>query len=122
MKNALVIDDSKFAADILCKLLGLLDVHAQAAYGTRAALLAIKDQTPDIIFVDINMPGLSGFEVLGFVKRDPITENVPVVVVTADDESDTADKARQLGALSLLVKPVMLESLEVVLKLAHIID
>lgn len=121
MKNALVIDDSKISADILCKLIELLDVRARAAYGARAAILAIQEQPPDIVFVDINMPGLSGYEVLGFIKRDPATENIPVVVVTADDDTDTKAKALQEGALALLVKPVVLESLEDILKLAKII-
>ncbi len=122
MKNALVIDDSKISADILCKLIELLDVRARAAYGARAAILAIQEQPPDIVFVDINMPGLSGYEVLGFIKRDPATENIPVVVVTADDETDTKAKALQEGALALLVKPVVLESLEDILKLAKIVS
>ncbi len=121
MKHALVIDDSKFAADILCKFLGLLDVSAQAAYGARAAMVAVKELAPDIIFLDINMPGLSGFEVLGFFKREPGTENTPVVVVTADENLQTAENARRQGAVAVMVKPLTLEALEEVLKLTHIL-
>ncbi len=121
MKRALVIDDNKVAADILCDFLNLLDIPARAAYGPRAGLLAVADQKPDIIFLDINMPGLSGFEVLGFLKREPATEQVPVIVVTADDQVQTAANALKEGAQAVMLKPLSIEALEAALKSAHIL-
>jgi len=122
MKTALVIDDNKTLADSLCQFLELLDVHATAAYSPRGMYLLLRDQTPDIVFLDINMPGLSGFEVLCFLKREWRLKDIPVVFVTSDDQKQTAERARHDGALALLVKPVTLEELENVLRQAKVIE
>ncbi len=122
MKTALVIDDNKPLADSLCQFLELLDVHATAAYSPRGMYLLLQEQTPDIVFLDINMPGLSGFEVLGFLKREWRLRTTPVVFVTSDDQEQTAERALRDGALALLVKPVTLEELEQVLRKAKIIE
>ena len=122
MKTALVIDDNKMLADSLCQFLDLLDIQATAAYSPRGMYLLLKEQTPDIVFLDINMPGLSGFEVLGFLKREWRLKEIPVVFVTSDDQKQTAERARRDGALALLVKPVSLEDLELVLRQANVIE
>lgn len=115
MPHALVIDDSRHTADTLCQMLDLLGVQAQAAYGPRDALLEIRKQPLDIIFLDINMPGVDGFEVLSFIQREPRLKKIPVVIVTSDDQPETEIKARETGALRLMLKPVSIESLEQVL-------
>lgn len=120
MHNALVIDDSRIPADALCELLSLLDIQARVAYGPRAAILSLKDEAPDVIFVDINMPGVSGFEVMSFIRREPHLAKVPIVVVTVDDSLDTLFKARELGAVDVVIKPASIESLEKALQLAQI--
>ena len=122
MKTALVIDDNKSLADGLCQILELLDVQATPAYSPRGMYLLLKEQTPDIVFLDINMPGLSGFEVLGFLKREWSLKEIPVVFVTSDDQPETAERAQRDGAFTLLVKPVTLEDLEGVLRKARIIE
>ncbi len=122
MKTALVIDDNKPLADSLCQFLELLDVQATPAYSPRGMYLLLKEQTPDIVFLDINMPGLSGFEVLGFLKREWRLKDIPVVFVTSDDTKETAERAYQDGALTLMVKPVTLEELEEVLRRAKVIE
>ena len=122
MTIALVIDDSQETADAICQILSLLDVEAYPAYGPRAAMLALKRITPDIVFMDVNMPGVDGFEVLAYLRRFPKLANVPVVIVTSDDQPETAGKARKTGALLLLVKPATVESLEGALVKAGVIQ
>jgi CheY-like chemotaxis protein len=120
MRTALVIDDNRHTADSLCQLLSLLDVVAQPAYGPRAAMLALRDFVPDIVFLDLNMPGISGFEVLGYLRREPRMLKTPVIVVTAEEEHLTVKRARQEGALAVIIKPASIESLEEALKAAQI--
>lgn len=62
--------------------------------------------TPALILLDINMPGVDGFEVLKWIRRQPALAHVPVVMLTASDEIATANRAYQLGATSFLVKPL----------------
>jgi CheY-like chemotaxis protein len=117
----MVIDDNRMMADSLCQYLSLLDVRATPTYGPRAAMLAMRERLPDIVFLDINMPGVSGFEVLSYLKREPSLSKVPVVVVTAEGDAATAERAHQLGAVALIVKPATFEALEAALKAAQII-
>jgi DNA-binding NtrC family response regulator len=121
MNKALVIDDQRAMADSVCQLLSLFNLEAKVAYGPRAAMLVLSEEIPDIVFVDINMPSLSGFEVMRFLKREPRFEKVPVVVVTADDSFETSVKAYQEGALAVVIKPASYEDLEKVLSQAKLI-
>jgi PleD family two-component response regulator len=118
MVNALVIDDNRDSADAVVKMLSLLNVEARAAYGPRAAMLVLKDVTPDIVFLDINMPGIDGFEVLSYLRRFPRMHEVPIVFITSDDQPETAGKVRKTGALLVIVKPATIDSLELALRKA----
>jgi CheY-like chemotaxis protein len=120
MINALVIDDNRLTADSLCQLLTLLEVSAQPAYGPRAAMMALTERVPDIVFLDINMPGVSGFEVLAYLRREPRYIDIPVVVVTADDDRATAKRAQKGGAIAVIIKPATFESLEDTLHIAKL--
>jgi CheY-like chemotaxis protein len=121
MTIALVVDDSQEMADSLCEMLKYLGIRAYPAYGPRAAMLALQRISPDVVFLDINMPGVDGFEVMAYLRRYPSMTNVPVIIVTSDDQPETAGRARRTGALLLIVKPVTLESLEGALKKAGLI-
>jgi CheY-like chemotaxis protein len=121
MSRALVIDDNKESADTVCEMLALLDVDAQAAYGPRAAMLLLKDFRPDIVFLDINMPGVDGFEVMSYLRRFPQMQDVPIVFVTSDDQPETAGKVRRTGALLIIIKPASVDALEMALRKAGLL-
>jgi chemosensory pili system protein ChpA (sensor histidine kinase/response regulator) len=121
MTSALVIDDNRQAADGVCQIVSLLGLQARSAYGAREAMLTLRDNIPDIIFLDIQLPGVDGFEVLSFLRREPRLKDIPVVMVTSDDQPETALKAHQTGALLTLIKPVSVETLERVLRTAKLI-
>ena len=112
MASAIVVDDNRLTADALCKMLEILGVETRVAYGPRAAILDIKKHPVDLIFLDINMPGVDGFEVLGYLRREPDLQHIPVVMVTSDDQPETAIRAQKTGALHLMLKPVTVEALE----------
>jgi len=121
MISALVIDDHRDAADTVCRMLELLDVTARPAYGPREAMLLLKDYSPDIVFLDINMPGVDGFEVMSYLRRFPDMQNTPIVFVTSDDQPETAGRVRKTGALLIIIKPATVDSLEGALKKAGLI-
>jgi CheY-like chemotaxis protein len=116
MISALVVDDTHEMADSLCRMLSLLDVQAKPAYGSRAGIMYLNDNTPQIVFMDINMPGLGGMDVISYMNREPRLAEVPVVVVTSDDQPETAERARALGAREIIIKPATIEGLELVLR------
>jgi CheY-like chemotaxis protein len=121
MRTALVIDDTRATADSLVRILKALNFEAKAAYGSAPGMLALREAVPDVVFLDINMPGVSGFELLGFVVREPRLSKVPVIVVTSDDQPQTREQALHGGATDFLLKPVMVDALEAALKKARLL-
>jgi|SRR3972149_699220 len=121
MLTALVIDDNTETADSLCQLLSLLDINAQPAYGPRAALEYLLRNVPDLVLLDLNMPGVNGLEVLGYLRREPRLVDIPVIVVTAEDERLVLQRAMRKGATAVIIKPASFEELEAVLRKAKVI-
>jgi CheY-like chemotaxis protein len=121
MKKALIVDDNRQMADSLAQMLDFYNIPTEISYGARSALTFLKDQTPSIVFLDLNMPGVTGFDVLGFVKREPHLAKVPVIVVTSDDQPESAERAKDAGADAYIVKPINLDVLEEALKSLNLI-
>lgn len=104
----LAVDDTKVNLDILVGALGERYDLSVAMNGPSALALA-TDDPPDLILLDIMMPGMDGFEVLSRLKGNPVTAEIPVIFLTA--LSDVADKARgfKMGAVDYIVKPFQIE-------------
>lgn len=107
----LVIDDE---ADILETVTFMLQARnylvISALSGNEGIERAKKDH-PDLIFLDIMMPGMDGYEVCMKLKSDRATKNIPVVMLTAKGESEAVLKAHSLGANDYVVKPFSLPTL-----------
>ena len=122
MTEALIIDDNRSTADALRQMLTVLGFKSRMAYGSSAAMSILgRGFTPKFIFLDLNMPGVAGTEILAFLRREPRLIRVPVVVVTSDDQPDTRTKVLKLGATAIIIKPATIESLETVLKKSKIL-
>jgi len=108
--RTVVVDDEQLAREELCFLLGQVggvDVVAQAGNGLEA-LRVIEEQTPDLVMLDVQMPGLTGFEVARRLLDTGIASQV--VFVTAYDQH--AIEAFEVNAVDYLLKPVEAERLE----------
>lgn len=116
MITALVIDDNTDTADSLCQLLSLLEIDAKPAYGPRAALEFLIREVPDLVLLDLNMPGVNGLEVLRYLRREPRLLDIPVIVVTAEDERLVLQRSLRAGATAVITKPASFEELEEVLR------
>jgi len=81
--GALIIDDDDMARYVLKRLLSQLHCEITEMPNGRDGLQAARDLQPEIVFLDLNMPNMSGAEVLVRLKEDPVTANIPVVVVTS---------------------------------------
>ena len=80
---------------------GLAYLNGEPPYHDRA-----KHPQPVLVLLDISMPGLDGFEVLKWIRRQPSFAHLPVVMLTASEEISAVNKAYQLWATSFLVKPL----------------
>ena len=104
-RKVLIVDDTPENIQVLMSLLRDEYAITVANNGERALHLAVAQPAPDIILLDVLMPGMDGYEVCTRLKRDPRTESIPVIFVTG--LSDQADEQRglDLGALDYIHKP-----------------
>jgi two-component system chemotaxis response regulator CheY len=112
MVDALVIDDNRGLADVFCSMLGILGISARPVYDARTGILALEKSAPDVVFLDINMPEVDGMVVLSYIRRTPGCEELPVVMVTSNDQIEMINRAKEMGATSYIVKPVNIDLLE----------
>lgn len=111
-ERLLIVDDSPDNLQLMNDVLGSDYTVAAANNGIKALALARRQPQPDLILLDIKMPGMDGYSVLSALKIDPHTAHIPVIFVTA--LADTADEAKglQLGAVDYITKPINPELLK----------
>ena len=106
-KSILVIDDNEDIRGLLTLVLQKEDYEVLEAAGGSEALIKINEYKPDLILLDVMMPGLSGLEVLATIResKEKKISEVPVIMITAKSTIDDIDAAIELGANSYIVKP-----------------
>jgi PleD family two-component response regulator len=119
--DGLIIDDTRSTADSLKKMLDVLGASVRVAYGSSAGMSILQSSTPRFIFLDVNMPGVDGFEILAYIKREPRLMKVPVFIVTSDDQRETKQRLLKDGAEGVLIKPATLNMLEDALKIIGVL-
>jgi PAS domain S-box-containing protein len=104
--RVLVVDDNPRNIELVEAQLRRSDFHVTGVTSGPEALEAVRQEPPDVILLDVMMPGMDGHEVCRQLKADPATEHIPIVMLTA--LQDKADKVRalELGANDFLSKPV----------------
>ncbi|HEX2992133.1 MAG TPA: response regulator [Anaerolineales bacterium] len=122
MAEALIIDDNRSTADALRQMLSVLGLKARVAYGSSPAMsLLATGFVPSFVFLDINMPGVDGTEILSYLRREPKLIPIAVFIVTSDDQPETRKKVMKLGATAMIIKPATIDVLETALKKARIL-
>jgi CheY-like chemotaxis protein len=99
----LLIDDDD-ALRLLCAVtLRALGIEVIEAANGERGLELIRRKRPDLVLLDVSMPGLDGFEVGEMVRRHRRTRHIPLMFLSGEDETDA--RARELGAIACLAKP-----------------
>jgi diguanylate cyclase (GGDEF)-like protein len=101
----LVVDDDPSIVDLLEAFLQH-EYHVSVATHGEQAIDLCRRQLPDLVLLDVMMPGLDGYEVCRRLKSDPATRDVPIIFVTARDEVDEEIRGLEAGAVDFLSKPV----------------
>jgi len=107
----LLVDDSKTELHVLSELLTKKGYKVRTAENGEEALKRLQEEKPDLILMDVVMPGQNGFQLTRAITRDPEFANVPVIICTSkNQETDRVWGMRQ-GARDYVVKPVNPEEL-----------
>ena len=105
MANILIIDDDKTMTELLKTLLKMEGHTPTAVNDSTKAIDVAATVYPDLITLDLMMPGLSGFDLCELLRHDPKFTNVPIIIVSARDDAESKQKALRAGAQAYLTKP-----------------
>jgi CheY-like chemotaxis protein len=119
----LLVEDNEVDAAVTIRLLNLnrLNKDLVLATNSKDALEALQRRnregnSPNLILLDINLPDISGIDLLTRIKEDEIFRKIPVVILTGSNEDQDIQKSYDLGASSYLVKPISNDAMKQVIK------
>ena len=104
-RRILMIDDS---ATIVASLGGILrsaGCHTSEAADAETGIEAIRREKPDLVFLDIVLPGMNGFAALRVIRRDPLAQNIPVIMISGNEQATEQFYAKRIGADDFMKKP-----------------
>lgn len=104
-RSILIVDDESAIRDVIATALEMAGYRALEAGNAQDALSIIVDQKPDLIFLDWMMPGTSGVELARRLKRDALTQEIPIIMLTAKGEEEHKISGLDAGADDYITKP-----------------
>src|ERR1700680_2017799 len=102
----MIVDDERYNRQLLQVMLAPEGFQLVTASSGEEALAMVKQQPPDVILLDVMMPGTDGYFVAGQIKGNFATKNIPIIMITALNNKEARMKALSAGAEDFLTKPV----------------
>ena len=113
MRQVWIVDDDEEMNRAIGLMLKMLDCEVRSFHGARPAVQTLlTGKSPDLLLLDLNMPEVSGLDMLEFLRRRKEWKDLPIIVLSSDAAESMVDKTIQMGADSYLIKPVTIEELE----------
>lgn len=109
--NVLAVDDIPLNLLLVQKMLSRFNFTMRTAANGQQALDAIAEKKPDLILLDLMMPGIDGFEVLRRVRENPETADIRIVILSALNSNEDVVKGYNMGADEFIMKPIIMEKL-----------
>ena len=103
-KNILIVEDDKILRELISRKLQKEDYNISAAIDGEEGFKKVKEEKPDIVLLDLILPGIDGFEVLERIKQDPEINKIPVVILSNLGQKEEIEKGLKLGATDYLIK------------------
>lgn len=103
--TVLYVEDNEFNRKIVRQLLSRTSYRLVEAVDGEAALVMIRQETPDLVLMDVQLPKMSGFDVTRALRAEPTTATIPIIMVTSFALSGDDQRAMAAGASAYLAKP-----------------
>ena len=110
-REILVVDDSFYTILFLNELLTMKGYHVVTANSGAEGLQKLGIRIPDLVLLDLMMPGMDGYQVLQLMKGNPLWQNTPVIILSACADPNEVNRTLKLGAFAFLAKPVVVDEL-----------
>ena len=104
MAKILIVEDDKFLRELIVRKLSQENFQITEAVDGEEGIKKIKEIIPDMVLLDLILPGIDGFEVLAKVKEDPATTSVPVIILSNLGQREDVERGMKLGAIDYLIK------------------
>jgi DNA-binding response OmpR family regulator len=111
MKRIVVVDDDPDLGPAIRDVIASKEVRVEAPGDAQASLPVILKETPDLVILDVNMPGMSGWELCAILRRQSATRQLPILFLTGRHEVKDRITAMQFGGSDFLAKPFSVEEL-----------
>ncbi|MCX6759022.1 MAG: response regulator [Candidatus Nealsonbacteria bacterium] len=120
-KNILIIEDDRFLRELIARKLIKEDFNISEAIDGEEGIKKIKEEKPDLVLLDLILPGIDGFEVLSKMKEDPSIIRIPVIILSNLGQREDVERGLKLGAVDYLIKAhftpgEIIEKIKLVLK------
>ena len=109
--NVLAVDDIPLNLLLVQKMLSRFNFRLRTAANGQLALDAVAEEKPDLILLDLMMPGIDGFEVIRRLRADPATADIRIVILSALNSNEDVVKGFNVGANDFIMKPIIMEKL-----------
>jgi len=103
-KNILIVEDDKFLRELIAQKLTKEGYDASEAFDGEEGIKKIKEEKPDLVLLDLILPGIDGFEVLSKMKEDSALSSIPVIILSNLGQKEDVEKGLKLGAVDYLIK------------------
>lgn len=101
----LIVDDNPTNLSVLCEALNSEGFRFRVAVDGESAIAQAERNQPQLILLDVQMPGIDGFETCCRLKANPVTQNIPIIFTTALADTESKTKGFSLGAVDYIPKP-----------------
>ena len=106
-KSVMIVDDEIGALTLIGIMLERGGFDVLKAKDADAALVVLDETTPDIIILDVMMPGIDGIELCGIIRKRDDTAEIPVLILSARDDAESVMRGMEAGANDYLAKPIL---------------
>ncbi|HEY62463.1 MAG TPA: response regulator [Anaerolineae bacterium] len=107
----LFVDDDPYALEIYKRAVEIFGHRAIVTGTGKEALALAREYNPDMIFLDMRMPDMSGFELLGYLQDDEEIAKIPAVMLTASNHFENEELAKKAGAVAFIQKPIHIDEM-----------
>ena len=104
MKKILVIEDDKFLRELIAQKLVKEGYEISEAIDGEEGIKKIKEEKPDLVLLDLILPGIDGFEVLSMMREDLAVASIPVIILSNLGQKEDVERGLKLGAADYLIK------------------